>query len=80
MEKVNQLEGKIFAELEQLRSKMKLMQDELFKIDDLDAIKAAAVDSKNVLIQNLKSIEKSHSQGNTPVRARFTQIPRAKLC
>jgi hypothetical protein len=46
---------------------MKKMQDELFKIDDLDAIKVAAVDSKNVLIQNLKSIEKSHAQGDTPV-------------
>ncbi len=59
MDKVNQLEGKIFAELEQLRSKMKLMQDELLKISDLDAIKAAAVDSKNVTILNVKSIEKS---------------------
>jgi hypothetical protein len=59
LDKVNQLEGKIFAELEQLRSKMKLMQDELLKISDLDAIKAAAVDSKNVTILNVKSIEKS---------------------
>jgi hypothetical protein len=59
LDKVNQLEGKIFAELEQLRSKMKLMQDELLKISDLDAIKAAAVDSKNVTILNIKSIEKS---------------------
>ena len=67
MEKVNQLEGKIFAELEQLRSKMKLMKDEFFKISDLDAIKAAAVDSKNVTKLNIKSIEKSYSQGNAPV-------------
>ena len=45
---MNQLEGKIYSELEQLRSKLKLMQDSLYKIDDLDALKVAAVESKNV--------------------------------
>lgn len=57
---MNQLEGKIYAELDQLHSKMKIMEDSLLKIDDIEGLKVTALESRNVIAIILLT-EKSYS-------------------
>jgi len=53
LEKVEQLEGKIKTELEQLKEKIDGMTEELVTLNDLDALKKQAEERRKVTLTSL---------------------------